>query len=155
MDVFLLLCSNQLQGEFICRISLFITPSECVYVLTSVIACTAAQMGHNGGKWKNIYCNIERAKTKKSFYQHCIFKNCPNMFLGMVYCKVLICIYLELEHKAGMIPSLLSNIEISCCFAVLHHLTPCSYMSNSLDLLCVSAALSQLLSTFPTCFSQR
>ena len=44
--------------------------------------------------------------------------------------------------------SILSNSEISCCFAVLHHFTPCSCMSSSLVLLCVSAALRRCTPAF-------
>uniref|UniRef100_A0A671YU57 FHF complex subunit HOOK interacting protein 1A n=1 Tax=Sparus aurata TaxID=8175 RepID=A0A671YU57_SPAAU len=40
--------------------------------------------------------------------------------------------------------SILFSKGISCCVAVLHHFTPCSHMSNSLFLLCVSAALRQI-----------
>lgn len=44
--------------------------------------------------------------------------------------------------------NILSHSEISCCFPALHHFTPCSYMSNSLVLLWVSAALERCTPTF-------
>lgn len=47
---------------------------------------------------------------------------------------------------------ILSNSEISCCFAVLHHFTPWSYMSNSLVLLCVRAAARCCAPTFTNIF---
>lgn len=107
---------NHLQGKFILKICSLVR----VHVMASAVVCNQHKHSiREDIQKKCLLLPFRMVRPEKYRIQ------CSDMLMRTVYCSVFICIHLGHGRVAGMIMSIMSNIEVSACFTVLHHFTPC------------------------------